>query len=239
VDASDRWIVVGFDGSEGADRALDWALAEANLRGARVLVVHAYEKCLGGVDPIVAELVARDAQAVLDRALSRAREEEVDAEGILMDESPTKALTEASEGAELLVVGSRGLGGLTGALLGSVSTACVRHATCPILVVPSPARAERARTGEAAGNADQLDGSASGWSPWERRVAPGEEVPAQPRPSEQEQHPPGTPPNQPPDEPAERERVTHPGHALVDDSARRDRGVAGQGQGALANPRAS
>ena len=159
MDASDRWIVVGFDGSEGADRALDWALAEANLRGARVLVVHAYEKCLGGVDPIVAELVARDAQAVLDRALSRAREEEVDAEGILMDESPTKALTEASEGAELLVVGSRGLGGLTGALLGSVSTACVRHATCPILVVPSPARAERARTGEAAGNADQLDGS--------------------------------------------------------------------------------
>jgi nucleotide-binding universal stress UspA family protein len=146
TDLNSRRIVVGFDGSEHSYRALDWALNEARLRGAPVLVVHAFDYRLAGTDPIVAELLAKEAKTLLDRALSRARDKGVDAEGRLECAPPARALVGASEGADLLVVGSRGRGGLVGALLGSVSTACVHDATCPILVIPPPNRVEQGQT---------------------------------------------------------------------------------------------
>jgi len=143
VEASAPGIVVGIDGSEGGDRALDWALKEARRAGLGVLIVHAFDKSPGGIDPILTALVTNDAQAVLDSALHRARIAGVDARGMLVAGSAAKVLVEASHGAELLVVGNRGRSGLVGALLGSVSTACVRHATCPILIVPSRECVER------------------------------------------------------------------------------------------------
>ena len=54
------------------------------------------------------------------------------------DGSPAKTLLQISEGARMLVVGSRGHGGFTGLLLGSVSAACTEHAHCPVLVVHGP-----------------------------------------------------------------------------------------------------
>ena len=58
----------------------------------------------------------------------------------VVNDLPARALLEAGEGAWMLVVGSRGLGGFHGLLLGSVSQQVVHHATCPVLVVPEPRR---------------------------------------------------------------------------------------------------
>ena len=63
--------------------------------------------------------------------------------GEITQDSPAKALIDASAGADLLVLGSRGHGGFAGALLGSVSQYCVHHAHCPVLII----RGEQAQKG--------------------------------------------------------------------------------------------
>ncbi len=144
-----RFVVVGFDGSGDGWRALTWAAQEATLREARLVVVHAFDLGIAGMEPPngwTLDTFAHEAQQVLDRGVRRAREEGANAQGVLEYGSAAKALVRASEGAEMLVVGSRGRGGLAGALLGSVSTACVHHATCPVVVVPPPDRAHESGT---------------------------------------------------------------------------------------------
>jgi len=143
--AGGRRIVVGFDRSDYSRQALDWAAREAALRGVGLLVVHAFDDRVAGIDPTIAELVVRDAQDVLDQAVTRARGDGVDAEGMLARGQAADVLIEVSTGEEMLVVGSRGRGGLVGALLGSVSTACVHHGACPVVVVPPPDRVDRAQ----------------------------------------------------------------------------------------------
>jgi nucleotide-binding universal stress UspA family protein len=59
----------------------------------------------------------------------------VDVEWLAVPGNPSEVLIDASEGATLLVVGSRGVGGFRGLLMGSVSTQCVHHSHCPVLVV--------------------------------------------------------------------------------------------------------
>jgi nucleotide-binding universal stress UspA family protein len=59
--------------------------------------------------------------------------------GVTHQEHPASALIEASDGADLLVVGSRGLGGFRGLLLGSVGHQCVLHARCPVVIIRPPA----------------------------------------------------------------------------------------------------
>jgi nucleotide-binding universal stress UspA family protein len=143
-------ILVGVDGSAHARRALDWALAEARLRGWRCLLVHAHEFGVAGASPYVhipVEELTRDAQAVLDRELTHARQAGCPVAGRVVLGGAARALVEASAEADMLVVGSRGRGGLVGALLGSVSTSCVHHATCPVVVIPPPDRVEAARQG--------------------------------------------------------------------------------------------
>jgi len=89
---------------------------------------------------------AHQAQEVLDCGVRWARGEGVETEGMLEYGSAAKALVRTSDGAEMLVVGSRGRGGLAGALLGSVSAACTHHALCPVVVVPPPDRARQSQT---------------------------------------------------------------------------------------------
>ena len=132
-------IVVGVDGSPEARRALDWALAEARLRGGRCLLVHAYElgaagSAIGLAEPV--EALERSAEELLGQELAYAREAEPEAEGRAVPGPAAPALVDASRQADLLVVGTRGLGGIKGALLGSVSIACVHHAVCPVVVIP-------------------------------------------------------------------------------------------------------
>ena len=132
-------LVVGVDGSPHARRALDWALAEARLRGGRCLLVHAYElgaagSAIGLAEPV--EALERSAEELLGQELAYAREAEPEAEGRAVPGPAAPALVDASRQADLLVVGTRGLGGIKGALLGSVSIACVHHAVCPVVVIP-------------------------------------------------------------------------------------------------------
>lgn len=134
-------IVVGIDTSPDAERALAWALEEARLRDAEVELVHAYPTPELTALPMIvtlpddAELRAA-ASSVLEDALKA-----VGGPGDVPVTLTTRAggaasvLTQTAEGADLLVVGARGLGGFRGLLLGSVSQQAVAHSPCPVVVV--------------------------------------------------------------------------------------------------------
>ncbi len=142
-------IVVGLDGSRGSIAAFDWAVAEARLRGATIdaVLVYRYADASwsfageGVVLPMRSfEEVEADAEAALQSHLAEVANhaEGVEVDHHVIEGSPARALLEHAEGADLLVVGSRGHGGFTGLLLGSVSHQVVHHAPCPVVVVPNP-----------------------------------------------------------------------------------------------------
>jgi nucleotide-binding universal stress UspA family protein len=135
-------LVVGVDGSEASRHALQWASEEARLRGARLVVVHAWfipAAVAPGLVPVpvdpeewrleAEELVARELEETLGA------EPGVPVERVVVPGSPAAVLVEAADGADLLVVGSRGRGGFAGLLLGSVSQQAAHHAPCPVVIV--------------------------------------------------------------------------------------------------------
>jgi nucleotide-binding universal stress UspA family protein len=133
--------VVGVDGSPGGDKALRWAVAEAELRGAMLhIVVGAWYTPIWSTNaPLPAVELTESATSILTEAVGVARAQwpnVVIREDILV-EPPAKALIDASKDASVLVVGSRGRGGFAGLLLGSVSQQCIVHAACPVVVVPA------------------------------------------------------------------------------------------------------
>ena len=133
-------IVVGYDGSAGARAALAWAVEEARLRDAALHVVNAWADPLGEPNRYASLIQLEDVEGAADRVLQRGINEVVgDADVVVKREtsytSPALALVEASHDADLLVVGSRGRGGFTGLLLGSVGQQCAHHATCPVVIV--------------------------------------------------------------------------------------------------------
>ncbi len=134
-----RRIVVGIDGSPPAERALDWAIGEAQRRAASLHLVAAwlYPMALGYAFTSTVADVRQSAQDAIDRALAHIDEVApgIAASGETVEQQPGPALVAAAEGADLLVVGSRGRGGFEGLLLGSVSQYCTRHATCSVVVV--------------------------------------------------------------------------------------------------------
>ena len=137
-------IVVGVDGSAPADAALAFAREEARLRQATLVAVTAWHEPY--VAPTVAPigpdpgLLADAARSTLADALRGAGLDAAgdDVERVVERGGPAEVLLRAAEGADLLVVGSRGRGGFTGLLLGSVSQQVVHHARCPVVVVPLP-----------------------------------------------------------------------------------------------------
>lgn len=161
-------VVVGVDGSDSAVAALDWAVAEATARqAAKLRIVHGFIWPLyrvelgsspygpeeGGLRATADEVVA----AAVERA--RAVAPELAVEGVLHVGGAAAALVDESAGAQLLVVGSRGLGGFTGLLLGSVSSQVAAHADCPVVVVrPSPQGAAD-RHGQVVVGVEDLAGS--------------------------------------------------------------------------------
>jgi len=134
-------VLVGVDGSPGSATALSLAADEAARRGSPLAVVHAWS-----VDPVAerretyvdTEDASRGAaEALLADAAAEARQGHPDLtveERLVHALDPERVLIEASEAASLVVVGSRGRGGFTGMLLGSVSQALIHHGRCPVLV---------------------------------------------------------------------------------------------------------
>jgi nucleotide-binding universal stress UspA family protein len=140
-------IVVGVDGSESSKDALRWAARQAGFTGATLEVVTGWDyPAFYGWAPAIPDDVdfgyfAGQAQEdALDEVFGADRPARLETR--VMAKHPAIALVEASEGAELLVVGSRGHGPLADALLGSVSTYCVHHAQCAVTVI-RPASRER------------------------------------------------------------------------------------------------
>ncbi|QGG96183.1 universal stress protein [Actinomarinicola tropica] len=129
-------IVVGIDGSAGGDEALRWALDEARRAGATLEVVLAWSHLEQPAGEFRPDYGADDAHAALRAAVDRVG----DAAGVdvlltAVNDLPARALIEAARRADLLVVGSRGLGGFTGLLLGSVSQQVSSHSSVPVVVV--------------------------------------------------------------------------------------------------------
>jgi len=130
-------VIVGIDGSPGAMKALQWAERYAEGTGADLTLINAWQwPTTYGVALVLEEW---DPEIDARKTLEKAR-----AELHLPDERvhiqsqrgfAPAVLAAASREADLLVVGSRGHGSLTGALLGSVSSHCVHHAHCPVVVV--------------------------------------------------------------------------------------------------------
>jgi nucleotide-binding universal stress UspA family protein len=134
-----QWIVVGVDGSETSRRALDWALDEGRARNACVEVAHAWNLSPHAV-PALANAYApvdEDARRTVDQALAQADTTGVTTVRLVVRQgSGGEVLVRLAEGADLVVVGSRGLGGFKGLLLGSVSHQVTHHAPCPVVVIP-------------------------------------------------------------------------------------------------------
>lgn len=138
---SERKIVVGVDGSDPSKCALRWAVKQAALQDATVHAIGAWEfpafySWEGG--PMPPDDFEDAARKALDDAVEQVQHEDLPAVPIereLTHGHAAQALLDASEGAELLVVGSRGHGSFYGALLGSVSQRCAVHAKCPVVIV--------------------------------------------------------------------------------------------------------
>lgn len=137
-------IVVGVDGSEGAKEALRFAVEEARLRGASLRLVTAWHVPAAlygaGVAPAITDPdpFEEGARAASDEALAEVgeRAKEIEVEQVVREGQPAELLADEARSAALLVVGSRGLGGFRGLLLGSVSQQVAHHAPCPVVIVP-------------------------------------------------------------------------------------------------------
>jgi nucleotide-binding universal stress UspA family protein len=137
-------IVAGVDGSSSSVCALRWAIRQAGLTGAAVDAVIAwhYPASAGGYGWAPAGMdeglgFKENAEKTLAVAISNAvgPGSAVRVRARAVEGNPAQVLLDASDDADLLVVGSRGHGGFTEALLGSVSQHCVHHAHCPVVVI--------------------------------------------------------------------------------------------------------
>ena len=135
--ASDMPVVLGVDGSS-VEAAVAFAFDAAARRQVPLVAVHAWRDLM--IDPgleAALDLDAADEQEILAERLAGWAEKypEVPVQGRVVRARAARALVEASAHAQLVVVGSRGRGGLAGTLLGSVSRAVLLHAHCPVAVV--------------------------------------------------------------------------------------------------------
>jgi nucleotide-binding universal stress UspA family protein len=141
-------IVVGVDDSSGARAALAWAAGQAAATERRLRVVTAYEvnvAWIDGYNPDVERWQSR-ARETADATVRRVAEEVLGREALdgvevrAVEGDPAQVLHDEADDADLLVVGSRGRGGFSGLLLGSVSQRLAQHAPCPVVIVPGTTR---------------------------------------------------------------------------------------------------
>jgi nucleotide-binding universal stress UspA family protein len=144
-------IIVGVDGSGHSQRALEWAMREAAVRQVPLTVLTVNEAVRGyyssmavyADDPVRTEDARKLAQAETDEVLDRLagpRPASVTVKavhGFVVEE-----LIDAGRDADMIVVGSRGAGGFTRLMMGSVAAQVAQHARCPVLIVPPDNRGE-------------------------------------------------------------------------------------------------
>ena len=142
-------IIVGVDGSGHSQRALEWAMHEAAVRHLPLTVLTVHEAVRGyysGMavypdDPARTEEARAAAEAETEKVLAGLdgpRPESVTVKAVhrfVVDE-----LINAGKDADMLVVGSRGAGGFTQLMMGSVASQVAHHAYCPVLIVPPESR---------------------------------------------------------------------------------------------------
>jgi nucleotide-binding universal stress UspA family protein len=143
-------IIVGIDGSAHSQQALEWAVREAAVRQVPLTVLTVFRTPVsfwGGpvsypeADATDIGKARADAQEALAKAMAAvadARPEEVRV--LAQAGLPAEVLISQSADADMLVVGSRGAGGFSRLLLGSVSTQVTHHAHCPVVIIPSADR---------------------------------------------------------------------------------------------------
>lgn len=134
-------IVVGIDGQETGRRALEWALREAQLRGCAAQVVHAwtFDAREDFFTETSSQRLHQESLAMLEREVEQATSGMTEIPPIRrssIEGDPTRVLPELARGAAMLVVGRHQGGLVRQALLGSVSAVCVRHGSCPVVVIP-------------------------------------------------------------------------------------------------------
>ena len=147
-------IIVGVDGSEHSLSALDWALNEADLRQTQLTVVTVSPIVSGiygpGYAPADYYPAEEESRAQAEKATQELVNEAVERRGAAPSMPVTvralsglaaDELINASEDADLLVVGARGAGGFARLVMGSVSTQVTHHALCPVVVVPGARKA--------------------------------------------------------------------------------------------------
>lgn len=138
-------IIVGVDGSGHSQRALEWAMKEAAIRHTRLTVLTVHEAIRGYYTRMV---VYSDDQARVEEAQHAAAAEAKEVLAKLdgphpesitvraVQGFPVEELVNAGRDADMIVLGSRGAGGFTKLLLGSVASQVAQHAQCPVLIVP-------------------------------------------------------------------------------------------------------
>jgi nucleotide-binding universal stress UspA family protein len=141
-EASTGRIVVGVDGSEASIEALKRAQNLAVPLGAQVIATAYWEfpQVYGGYVAMGIDGFEESAGQILKESLEKAFGPDVPENVVsrLVRGHARESLIEASRDADMIVVGRRGHGGFGGLLVGSVSSACVAHAHCPVLVVHAP-----------------------------------------------------------------------------------------------------
>jgi nucleotide-binding universal stress UspA family protein len=142
-DGSGAVVAAGVDGSDSALAAAEFALEEARWRGASLHLVTAVPLPHNGhtAPPLEMDLLTllrESGQSFAQRATDAlaSTSDGVDVHRFVVDGHPVEVLQAMSEGAELLVLGSRGLGGVGGLLLGSTVNRMVSYALCPVIVLP-------------------------------------------------------------------------------------------------------
>ncbi|GAA0815784.1 universal stress protein [Spirilliplanes yamanashiensis] len=140
-------VVVGVDGSPASAAALECAAAEAERRGAELVVLHAWlhPVSAGPGDPLPLvydpSIIEDAGRGILVEALAglAERRPRLDARPELAHGAPGRLLVDRSRAAQLVVVGAHGRGAFAGLLLGSVSQYVIHHAACPVMVARGPA----------------------------------------------------------------------------------------------------
>lgn len=132
-------IIVGVDGSYSSKQALRWAISLSTRLGVTLDAIGTWsEPTMSGWEGVIPDF---NPQADMEKTLADAVDGAVSAGRpswvnlIVCEGDPAAVLIKHARNATMLVVGSRGHGGFTGLLLGSVSTKCAEHASCPVLVV--------------------------------------------------------------------------------------------------------